>query len=82
MGFGERLRKLREKREWPQKKVAERAGISQTHLSQIEREQIQTPHMKTTRAILEAMNVNPDRLFKQLLNDVDDRKFLAYCNNE
>lgn len=49
------------------------------HLSQIEREAIEAPPFKTIRALLEALNVNPEKMIKETLNQMDEESFLERC---
>lgn len=82
VGIGTNIRRLRESKGWTQKKLADRAGINQSHLSQIEQEVIELPHLKTLREILEALNINHERLMKQLLRDADPETILEYCSRD
>lgn len=82
MGIGENLKLLREHRGWNQGTTAEKAGISQTHLSQIERGKIETPHLSTIREILEALGVNSERLIKLALKDLKSETFLEFCEKD
>lgn len=82
MGIGTNIRRLRETKGWTQKKLATRAGIEQSHLSQIEQENIELPHLDTIESIMEAMNINHKRLVKKLLRDVDSDRLLDYCSED
>lgn len=82
MTIGECLKRLREYRGWNQGKTAERADISQTHLSKIERGEIETPHLKTIRAIMETLGVNSERLIKRVLKDLNPENFIDLCKED
>lgn len=82
MAIGKSLKKLREYRGWNQGDTAEKAGISQTHLSKIEREEIDTPHLDTIQAILETLGVNFERFVKRVLRDVGPSEFLDICKED
>lgn len=82
MAIGECLKKLREYREWNQGTTADKAGISQTHLSKIERGEIDTPHLDTIRSLLETLGVNSERLIKRVLKDLDPDEFLEICRED
>jgi len=82
VNIGECIKRLREYRGWNQGKTAEKADISQTHLSKIERGEIATPHLQTIRAILETLGVNTERLIKRVLKDIDPDEFLDLCKED
>lgn len=82
MNIGAGIKKLREYRDWQQNKLAEKAGISQTHLSKIERSEIDTPHLSTLTDLYDALGVNPDRLIKRVLDDVEPNEFLELCKED
>jgi transcriptional regulator with XRE-family HTH domain len=60
--MGQRIRVLREKLSLTQEQLAEKAGISVSYLSMIERAQ-RTPHVETLVAISEALGVTVSQLF-------------------
>jgi transcriptional regulator with XRE-family HTH domain len=82
VSIGQCIKNLREYRGWNQGKTAEKANISQTHLSKIERGEIATPHLSTIQELLETLGVNTERLFKRVLNDVDPDQFVDLCKED
>ena len=57
--FGKRLRKLRESRGWSQNQLADKAGITQAMLSQLESSAKQ-PGWETVQALADAMEIATD----------------------
>lgn len=82
MGIGKCLKELRDYRGWNQGTTADKAGISQTHLSKIERGEIDTPHLDTIRSLLETLGVNSERLIKRVLKDLEPDEFLEICRED
>ncbi len=81
MMIGPKLKAIRELRGWNQGETAEKAGISQTHLSQIERGKIAKPHLSTIDNILTALGVNVEGLMKAVLSEVDQDTFVRSCKD-
>lgn len=82
VGIGSNIRALRKAKGWTQQKLASRAGLDQSHLSQIEREVIELPHLDTLQHLLESMNINHELLFKRLLHDAKPKQVLEYCSQD
>lgn len=82
MNIGPSLKRVREHKNWRQGKVAEKAGISQTHLSKIERGEIDTPHLSTITDVLEALGVNSERLIKRVLKEIQPDEFMDLCRED
>lgn len=63
MGFGKRLRKLREKKGsgYSIRKVAKRTGFQQTYISKVEREEV-SPSEDLIVALAKDLDLNPDVL--------------------
>jgi transcriptional regulator with XRE-family HTH domain len=59
--FGENLRKVREKKDYSQRKLAELAGINFTQIGKIERGEINTT-LSTVYAIAKALEIQPAKL--------------------
>ncbi len=59
--FGERVRALREARDWSQERLAEVTGLHRTYLSGIERG-VRNPTLKIILKIAEALQVAPATL--------------------
>ncbi len=59
--IGERLRKARTRKLWTQEELAEKAGISQSTIVNIERDQAE-PHFRTIRKLAKALDVDPSIL--------------------
>jgi len=59
---GDRVRALREERDWPQLELACRAGMAQSALSQIERGHQTTVERRTLHRLAAALDVEPGRL--------------------
>jgi len=62
--LGEKIRALREAREWTQEKLAGIVGMTSDHLSRIERGEATNPGIQTLMKIAEALGVE----VKDLLN--------------
>lgn len=76
MSIGAKLKALREHRDWSQQKLADRSGVSQTHLSQIERGKIARPHLSTITALLGALNVSSGKVLKHAFEAWDEDEFM------
>lgn len=63
--FGERLRKIREKKGITLKALAEKIGVSESLLSQIERNRV-SPSIDTLFSIADALDIDYEYLFKDL----------------
>jgi transcriptional regulator with XRE-family HTH domain len=61
--FGERLRKVRERRRVTLKEVADRVGVSESLVSQIERGRV-SPSIDTLLAVADVLEVDLDYLFR------------------
>ncbi len=61
--FGEKLRSVREKRGMTLKEVAERAGVSESLVSQIERNKV-SPALDTLLSIADCLDIDLDYLFR------------------
>jgi transcriptional regulator with XRE-family HTH domain len=60
--FGEKIRAVRERRGLTLREVAEQAGVSESLVSQIERNRV-SPAIDTLLAITDALNLDPEYLF-------------------
>lgn len=63
--FGERLRKVREKKGITLKAIAEKIGVSESLLSQIERNRV-SPSIDTLFSIADALDIDYEYLFRDL----------------
>ena len=63
--FGSRLRAVRERRQMTLREVARKAGVSESLVSQIERDKV-SPSIDTLLNITEALGVHPEYLFRGL----------------
>ncbi|QJR22669.1 hypothetical protein BREVNS_1919 [Brevinematales bacterium NS] len=61
--FGEKLREIREKKGMTLREVAERAGVSESLVSQIERNRV-SPALDTLLALLEVLDTDIEYLFR------------------
>ena len=59
--IGDRLKQIRKRKLMSQRDLAEKAGISQNALVQIENNRVD-PHYQTLRKLVEALDVEPDEL--------------------
>ncbi|MCX7882661.1 MAG: XRE family transcriptional regulator [Brevinematales bacterium] len=75
--FGEKLREVRERRGLTLKEVAERAGVSESLVSQIERNRV-SPAMDTLLALVEVLDMDIEYLFR----DWKRARPLAYVPRE
>ncbi|MBN2642974.1 MAG: cupin domain-containing protein [Victivallales bacterium] len=68
--FGDKLRKVRKRSGMTMKEVAERAGVSESLISQIERNHI-SPSIDTLLNIAEILHLDMDYLFRDLNRSTD-----------
>lgn len=66
--FGEKLRRVRERRGITLKSVAESACVSESLVSQIERNKV-SPSIDTLMTLADALDIDPDYLFKDFKKD-------------
>ncbi len=66
--FGERIRKLREEQELPQRKVAALLDIDASLLAKYERNE-RYPSKELTTKIAELFKINPNELVNEVLSD-------------
>jgi transcriptional regulator with XRE-family HTH domain len=64
MKLGDRIRKLRDKRELTQGQLAQNSSVSQGYLSQLENGEVKNPSAAVLLRVAQAMNVDPDDLFE------------------
>ncbi len=64
MKLGDRIRKLRDKRELTQGQLAQSSSVSQGYLSQLENGEVKNPSAAVLLRVAQAMNVDPDDLFE------------------
>ena len=62
--FGEKLRKVREDKKYTLKVVAQRAGVSESLVSQIERNHV-SPAIDTLLALADVLDINLEYLFEE-----------------
>lgn len=60
--FGEKLRKLRIKRNWSQGELSRRSGIHRTYISGIEKG-LRNPALKNINRLAKALNISPSEFF-------------------
>ena len=63
--FGDRIRNLRNERDWNQEELAHRANIHQTYVGQIERGE-KSPTIETIEKIAYALETSMENLFKYI----------------
>ena len=66
--FGEKIREVRERRALTLKEVARRAGLSESLISQIERNKV-APAIDTLLSIVEVLDIDLEYLFRDLKRD-------------
>jgi transcriptional regulator with XRE-family HTH domain len=66
--FGEKLREVRERRQLTLKEVARRAGLSESLISQIERNKV-APTLDTLLAIVDVLDLDLEYLFREVRRD-------------
>jgi transcriptional regulator with XRE-family HTH domain len=64
MKLGDRIRKLRDRRELTQGQLAQSSSVSQGYLSQLENGEVKNPSAAVLLRVAQAMNVDPDDLFE------------------
>ncbi len=64
MKLGDRIRKLRDKRELTQGQLAQSSSVSQGYLSQLENGEVKNPSAAVLLRVAQAMSVDPDDLFE------------------
>ena len=72
MGFGTRVREIRQQRELSLKNLAERAGLDKGYLSQIETEKRPNPSIHMARRIADVLQVDLDELTGDLATTEPD----------
>ncbi|PIR86620.1 MAG: XRE family transcriptional regulator [Candidatus Harrisonbacteria bacterium CG10_big_fil_rev_8_21_14_0_10_49_15] len=60
--MGEKLRKLRIKRNWSQGELSRRSGIHRTYISGIEKG-LRNPALKNINRLAKALNISPSEVF-------------------
>lgn len=58
MKLGKRIQRLRRERQMSQRELADKAGISQGYLSQLEAGEVKVPGFKTVMGLSESLNVS------------------------
>ncbi len=66
--FGEKIREIRERRQLTMKEVARRAGLSESLISQIERNKV-APAIDTLLAVVEVLDIDLEYLFRDFKRD-------------
>ena len=61
MTLGLRISRLRQEKKWTQKELASKIGITQNHVSRIEKDRMQ-PRRSTIKAFAEAFEIQPEDL--------------------
>lgn len=61
MTLGLRVSRLRQDKGWTQKELASKVGVTQNHISRIEKDRMQ-PRRSTVKALAEAFEIQPDDL--------------------
>jgi transcriptional regulator with XRE-family HTH domain len=69
--FGATIRRIRQRRGWRQQDLADRAGVSQSVVSRIERGLIGSPSVDTIRAVAAALEIRVDLLTLWRGGDLD-----------
>lgn len=62
--FGEKIREIRERKHLTMREVAERAGVSESLISQIERNRI-SPAIDTLLKIIDILEIDLDFIFRE-----------------
>jgi transcriptional regulator with XRE-family HTH domain len=68
--FGEKIRSIREKKGMTMKDVGEKAGVTESLISQIERNKV-SPAIDTLMAIVETLDIDLEYLFSDLKKERD-----------
>jgi transcriptional regulator with XRE-family HTH domain len=66
--FGEKIREVRERKRLTIREVAEKAGVSESLISQIERNRI-SPAIDTLLGIIDILEIDPDFIFRDFKKD-------------
>jgi transcriptional regulator with XRE-family HTH domain len=66
--FGEKIREVRERKQWTIREVAEKAGVSESLISQIERNRI-SPAIDTLLSIIDILEIDLDFIFRDFKRD-------------
>jgi transcriptional regulator with XRE-family HTH domain len=66
--FGEKIREVRERKRMTIREVAEKAGVSESLISQIERNRI-SPAIDTLLGIIDILEIDPDFIFRDFKRD-------------
>jgi transcriptional regulator with XRE-family HTH domain len=66
--FGEKIREIRERKHLKMREVAAKAGVSESLISQIERNRI-SPAIDTLLTIIDILDVDPDFIFRDFKKD-------------
>jgi transcriptional regulator with XRE-family HTH domain len=66
--FGEKIREVRERKHLTMRQVAEKAGVSESLISQIERNRI-SPAIDTLFKIIDILEIDPDFIFRDFKKD-------------
>jgi transcriptional regulator with XRE-family HTH domain len=66
--FGEKIREVRERKQMTIREVAEKAGVSESLISQIERNRI-SPAIDTLLGIIDILEIDPDFIFRDFKRD-------------
>jgi transcriptional regulator with XRE-family HTH domain len=66
--FGEKIREVRNRKQMTMREVAERAGVSESLISQIERDKI-SPAIDTLLRIIDSLEIDPDYIFRDFKRD-------------
>src|SRR5512139_2979236 len=66
--FGEKIREVRERKHLTMREVAEKAGLSESLISQIERNRI-SPAIDTLLKIIDILEIDPDFIFRDFKKD-------------
>jgi transcriptional regulator with XRE-family HTH domain len=66
--FGEKIREIRNRKQMTMREVADRAGVSESLISQIERDKI-SPAIDTLFRIMDILEIDPDFIFRDFKRD-------------
>jgi len=66
--FGEKIREIRERKQVTMREVARKAGVSESLISQIERNRI-SPAIDTLLKIIDILDIDPDFIFRDFKKD-------------
>ena len=68
--FGGKIREVRERKRMTIREVAEKAGVSESLISQIERNKV-SPAIDTLLKIIDILDIDPDFIFRDFKKDHD-----------